>query len=114
MTATASPTELGYWINDADNHFNEPPDCFERYIDPKDAELAIRSVTDPEGHPMQLFAGQPSKFHSRQVTFSAEELQKLLGDTTQCRHQAGQRAPTGRRTSTRRHPRHAAQSIEPA
>ncbi|MGO8861208.1 MAG: hypothetical protein ACLQRH_10660, partial [Acidimicrobiales bacterium] len=82
MTATASPTELGYWINDADNHFNEPLDCFERYIDPKDAELAIRSVTDPDGHPMQLFAGQPSKFHSRQVTFSAEELQKLLGDTT--------------------------------
>ena len=31
---------------------------------------------------MQLFAGQPSKFHSRQVTFSADELQKLLGDTT--------------------------------
>lgn len=82
MTATASPTELGYWINDADNHFNEPPDCFERYIDPKDADLAIRSVTDPDGQPMQLFAGQPSKFHSRQVTFSAEELQKLLGDTT--------------------------------
>ena len=82
MTATASPTNLGYWINDADNHFNEPPDCFERYIDPKDSALAIRSVTDPDGHPMQLFAGQPSKFHSNQVTFSAEELQKLLGDTT--------------------------------
>ena len=28
-------TELAYWINDADNHFNEPPDCFERYIDPE-------------------------------------------------------------------------------
>jgi predicted TIM-barrel fold metal-dependent hydrolase len=82
MTATASPTKLGYWINDADNHFNEPPDCFERYIDPKDSALAIRSVTDPDGQPMQLFAGRPSKFHSRQVTFSAEELQKLLGDTT--------------------------------
>ena len=25
---------LPYLINDADNHFNEPPDCFERYIDP--------------------------------------------------------------------------------
>ena len=55
MTATASPTKLGYWINDADNHFNEPPDCFERYIDPKDSALAIRSVTDPDGQPMQLF-----------------------------------------------------------
>ena len=34
MTMTEGP-ELGYWINDADNHFNEPPDCFERYIDPE-------------------------------------------------------------------------------
>jgi hypothetical protein len=57
MTATASPTKLGYWINDADNHFNEPPDCFERYIDPKDAELAIRSVTGPGGQTVQLFTG---------------------------------------------------------
>ena len=32
---------------------------------------------------MQLFAGQPSKFHSKQVTFSAEELEKMLGDTSQ-------------------------------
>jgi predicted TIM-barrel fold metal-dependent hydrolase len=82
MTATASPTKLGYWINDADNHFNEPPDCFERYIDPGQAELAIRSVPGPDGRPMQLFAGAPSKFHSRQVTFSAEELGHLLGDTS--------------------------------
>src|SRR6516162_1513912 len=80
--ATVSETKLGYWINDADNHFNEPPDCFERYIDPKDAELAIRSVAGPDGQPMQLFAGQPSKFHSHQVTFSADELERLLGDTT--------------------------------
>src|SRR3974390_599048 len=81
MTSTATP-ELGYWINDADNHFTEPPDCFERYIDPKDAELAIRSVTGPDGEAMQLFAGNPSKFHSRQVTFSADELANLLGDTS--------------------------------
>ena len=31
---------------------------------------------------MQLFAGQPSKFHSDQVTFSKEELEKMLGDTS--------------------------------
>ena len=82
MTVSASPTKLGYWINDADNHFNEPLDCFERYIDPRDADLAVRSVVGPDGRPMQLFAGRPSKFHSRQVTFSAEELAKLLGDTS--------------------------------
>jgi len=81
MTST-SDTNLGYLINDADNHFNEPDDCFERYIDPKDADLAIRSVTGPDGRPLQLFAGQPSKFHSKQVTFSAEELDKMLGDTS--------------------------------
>jgi predicted TIM-barrel fold metal-dependent hydrolase len=77
-----SPTKLEYWINDADNHFNEPPDCFERYIDPKHADLAIRSVTGPDGHDIQLFAGKPSKFHASQVTFSADELQKMLGDTS--------------------------------
>jgi predicted TIM-barrel fold metal-dependent hydrolase len=31
---------------------------------------------------MQLFAGKPTKFHSKQVTYSAEELQALLGDTS--------------------------------
>ena len=33
---------LPYPINDADNHFNEPLDCFERYIDPSKIDLAIR------------------------------------------------------------------------
>jgi predicted TIM-barrel fold metal-dependent hydrolase len=79
---TTTDPELGYWINDADNHFNEPPDCFERYIDPNDADLAIRSVTGPDGARMQLFAGVPSKFHSRQVTFSKDELENMLGDTS--------------------------------
>src|SRR6478609_4591271 len=73
---------LPYPINDADNHFNEPDDCFERYIDPSKIDLAIRSVRSPEGKRMQLFAGQPSKFHSDQVTFSKEELEKMLGDTS--------------------------------
>ena len=79
---TASEPKLGFWINDADNHFNEPPDCFERYIDPKQVDLAIRSVTGPDGREMQLFAGKPSKFFNGQVTYSPEELAKLLGDTS--------------------------------
>jgi hypothetical protein len=45
---------LPYGINDADNHFNEPPDCFERYIDPARVDLAIRYVTAPDGRRMQL------------------------------------------------------------
>ena len=81
MTAV-SDTKLGYMINDADNHFTEPPDCFERYIDPGAAELAIRSITGPDGRPLQVFAGKPSKFHSQQVTFSSDELEKMLGDTS--------------------------------
>jgi predicted TIM-barrel fold metal-dependent hydrolase len=81
-TRTEDQSELGYQINDADNHFTEPPDCFERYIDPSKADLAIRSLTGADGKQMQLFAGQPSKFHSQQVTYSKEELEKMLGDTS--------------------------------
>lgn len=82
MTMSDHRADLGYRINDADNHFNEPPDCFERYIDPNKTDLAIRSVTGPDGKRVQLFAGAPSKFHSDQVTYSAEELRKMLGDTS--------------------------------
>jgi predicted TIM-barrel fold metal-dependent hydrolase len=72
--------DLPYAINDADNHFNEPPDLYERFIDPKHRDLAIRYVTDVDGRELQLFAGRPSKFDSSQVTYSADELAKMLGD----------------------------------
>ena len=84
--------ELTYKINDADNHFNEPPDCFERYIDPGKAELAIRHVVAPDGTEIQLFAGRPSKFTTtatKQVTFSGEELENMLGDMTNVGVDAG-------------------------
>ena len=80
----AVTSDLPYEINDADNHFNEPPDCFERYIDPSKRDLAIRAVTAPDGKRMQLFAGKPSKFLSSkddQVTFSKDELEAMLGNT---------------------------------
>ncbi len=72
--------DLPFSINDADNHFNEPPDLYERYIDPQHRELAIRYVTDAGGRELQLFAGRPSKFDASQVTYSADELAKMLGD----------------------------------
>jgi predicted TIM-barrel fold metal-dependent hydrolase len=78
----AVTSDLPYLINDADNHFNEPPDCFERYIDPDKTDLAIRYVISPDGRRLQLFNGRPSKFHSaknQQVTFSKDELEKMLG-----------------------------------
>jgi predicted TIM-barrel fold metal-dependent hydrolase len=72
--------DLPFSINDADNHFNEPPDLYERYIDPQHRDLAIRYVTDAGGRELQLFAGRPSKFDASQVTYSADELAKMLGD----------------------------------
>ncbi|MBW8827241.1 MAG: amidohydrolase family protein [Acidobacteria bacterium] len=75
-------SELPYTINDADNHFTEPDDCFVRYIDPKDKDLAITPVRTPDGKRMQLFAGKPSKFmssESNQTVFSDEALKEMLG-----------------------------------
>jgi hypothetical protein len=74
----------GGLVNDADNHFNEPPDCFERYVDPSKRDLAVRFVTAPDGRKLQLFAGKPSKFNGAegrltQITFSDAELEKMLG-----------------------------------
>ena len=78
----AVTSDLPYEINDADNHFNEPPDCFERYIDPSKRDLVIRDVTAPDGKVVRLFAGKPSKFLSskdRQVTFSETEIVAMTG-----------------------------------
>jgi predicted TIM-barrel fold metal-dependent hydrolase len=74
--------DLPYLINDADNHFNEPADCFERYIDPSKADLAIREVVAPDGQKIKLFAGKPSKFHFSHNVYSPEELEKMVGDTS--------------------------------
>jgi predicted TIM-barrel fold metal-dependent hydrolase len=71
--------ELGYTFNDADNHFNEPPNLYENYIDPSQKDLAIRYVKDADGRRLQLFAGVPSKFEAGQITYSNEELTKMLG-----------------------------------
>ncbi len=94
-------SDLPYLINDADNHFTEPPDCFQRYIDPDKADLAIRSVIGPNGRRIQLFNGRPSKFHSAketQVTFSKEELSTMLGQpierTNNARDEEGHAAVT--------------------
>ena len=51
MTTTSEP-RLGYWINDADNHFNEPPGL-------------LRALHRPEVrrpvHPQRDRAGRPSR-----------------------------------------------------
>ncbi len=71
---------LPYGINDADNHFNEPPDLYEKYIDPAKRDLAIRYATDENGLPVLLFVGKPTTFTVRQITSANEELQKMVGD----------------------------------
>jgi len=52
---------LPFLINDADNHFVEPADMYERYIDPAHREQAVRWVRGDEGTWVQLFAGRPSR-----------------------------------------------------
>jgi predicted TIM-barrel fold metal-dependent hydrolase len=75
---------LTYKINDADNHFNEPPELYAKYIDPKLKDLAITVETDDSGRRQLLFKGRPEKFHEDashfQVTYSQDRLNELLGD----------------------------------
>jgi predicted TIM-barrel fold metal-dependent hydrolase len=85
-----SGQQLSYKIIDADNHFIEPPDLYEHYIDPSKKDLAIRYVKDPaSGRRVQLFADRPSKFSVSQVTYSQEELDKMLGEGQPRREDSG-------------------------
>jgi hypothetical protein len=40
---------LGYRLFDADNHYYEPPELFERYIDPAYRERTYRLVKEADG-----------------------------------------------------------------
>jgi len=70
---------LPYRINDADNHFVEPVDVYERYIEPRWREKAVRWVKDSNGEDIQLFAGRPSRTRlSRDnAPTNEEELERL-------------------------------------
>src|SRR5206468_6487142 len=70
---------LPYRINDADNHFVEPIDVYERYIEPRWREKAVRWVKDENGEDVQLFAGRPSRTRlSRDnAPTNEEELERL-------------------------------------
>src|SRR3954462_3675960 len=71
---------LDYGIYDADNHFNEPLDLYERYIDPGMWDKAIQLVTDPDGNRVQLYEGKPSKFTVTHVVYTDDQLADMLGD----------------------------------
>ena len=70
--------KLSFEINDADNHFVEPEDMYERYIDPRFREKAVRFVYDSQGRRVQLFGGRPSKLQfTRESAPQSEEEQAL-------------------------------------
>ncbi len=77
---------LDYGIYDADNHFNEPLDLYERYIEPGMWDKAIRLVTDPDGNRVQLYGGKPSKFTVTQVVYTDDQLADMLGDQPAALH----------------------------
>jgi len=71
--------KLPFLINDADNHFVEPADMYERYIDPAQREKAVRWVRDESGRRVQLFGSRPSKlgFTRESAPQTEEELERL-------------------------------------
>lgn len=71
---TNSP--LPYLIIDADQHSTPPPDAYERYIDPKQREKAVRDVQGPDGKTQTLYAGRPMRMPPKnfQVTFNDDSL----------------------------------------
>ena len=64
---------LPFRINDADNHFVEPIDVYERYIEPRWRDKAVRWVKDEHGEDLQLFAGRPSRTLRSARTSSCRE-----------------------------------------
>ncbi|HXG19588.1 MAG TPA: hypothetical protein VNN62_11010, partial [Methylomirabilota bacterium] len=72
-------------IIDADGHILEPPDLWEKYIDPQYRDKAIRVRVNSEGEEYLEIEGHPSKFFNIK-TFtllgsmgrSAEEMTALM------------------------------------
>ena len=70
------PVELGYLMNDADQHSTPARDAYERYIDPDKKDMAIRTVQNPDGSWDQIYNGRPRKWRAKnfQVVGSEEVL----------------------------------------
>jgi len=73
------PSDLPYRILDADNHFVEPPELYEKYIDPSKKDLAIRLAYDDNGHRQMLYAGKPTKFTTKGFVEGIESRQEESG-----------------------------------
>ncbi|HEY2331936.1 MAG TPA: hypothetical protein VGH94_08435, partial [Acidimicrobiales bacterium] len=79
MTDAQVSAELGYLINDADEHSLPARDAYERYIDPDKRHMAIRTVKNDDGTYTQLYNGRPKKwtFKNFQVVGSSEILEEI-------------------------------------
>jgi predicted TIM-barrel fold metal-dependent hydrolase len=62
MALIATESSLSYLINDADEHSTPRPTAYEDYIDPDKRDMAIRTVTLPDGRREQVFNGRPRRF----------------------------------------------------
>jgi predicted TIM-barrel fold metal-dependent hydrolase len=72
-------TALDYRIIDADEHSTPPDDAYERYIDPRWRDKAVRTVRGPDGQVQTLFAGRPMRMPpvNFQVTFGDDRLGEI-------------------------------------
>jgi predicted TIM-barrel fold metal-dependent hydrolase len=86
---------LPFRINDADNHFVEPEDMYERYIDPKHRDKAVRFVRDDRGRRVQLFGSRPSRLALTRESApqSEEELERLATTVASAPADPGQPKP---------------------
>jgi predicted TIM-barrel fold metal-dependent hydrolase len=75
--------KLPFRINDADNHFVEPEDMYERYIDPGQRDKAVRFVRDENGRRVQLYGSRPSRlaFSRESAPQTSEEIERLAATT---------------------------------
>jgi predicted TIM-barrel fold metal-dependent hydrolase len=79
MALIATETALSYLINDADEHSTPRATAYEEYIDPDKKDMAIRTVTLPDGRREQLFNGRNRRFTYKnfQVVGSNEVLAEI-------------------------------------
>lgn len=80
MTLTGSAkADLGYLVNDADEHSTPKATAYEEYIDPEKRHMAIRTVTLADGRQTQIFNGRPRRwtYKNFQVVGSDDVLSEL-------------------------------------
>jgi predicted TIM-barrel fold metal-dependent hydrolase len=79
MALITAETSLSYLINDADEHSTPRTTAYEDHIDPDKKDMAIRTVTLPDGRRDQVFNGRPRRFTYKnfQVVGSNEILAEM-------------------------------------